>query len=111
MQNQKFLIPFILATSLFFLREIVNTRNAALIAQFQPVFDISRAQALLAGTAFYPGYFTIVTPAGSGIRQCVWVPVFSFLFVACHEFAGYKHSHYFEKPEAGQLRAQSCNHV
>ena len=62
--NKSYVIPFILVTSLFFLWGIANILNSALIAQFQPVFEISRAQALLVETAFYFGYFTIALPAG-----------------------------------------------
>ncbi|WP_333821459.1 L-fucose:H+ symporter permease [Ohtaekwangia sp.] len=62
--NRSYLVPFILVTSLFFLWGIANIMNSALIAHFQPVFKISRAQALLVETAFYCGYFTIAIPAG-----------------------------------------------
>ncbi|NRA49682.1 MAG: glucose/galactose MFS transporter, partial [Phaeodactylibacter sp.] len=64
MKKNQYLIPFILVTSLFFLWGLANILNSALIAHFQPVFDISRAQALLVETAFYLGYFTIAVPAG-----------------------------------------------
>lgn len=63
-QTKSYLLPFILVTSLFFLWGLANILNSALIAQFQPVFEISRAQALLVETAFYFGYFTIALPAG-----------------------------------------------
>jgi FHS family L-fucose permease-like MFS transporter len=62
--NKSYLIPFALITSLFFLWGLANILNSALIAHFQPVFEISRAQALLVETAFYLGYFTIALPAG-----------------------------------------------
>ena len=62
--SKSYLIPFILVTSLFFLWGLANILNSALIAHFQPVFEISRAQALLIETAFYFGYFTIAIPAG-----------------------------------------------
>jgi MFS transporter, FHS family, L-fucose permease len=62
--SKSYLIPFILVTSLFFLWGLANILNSALIAHFQPVFEISRAQALLIETAFYFGYFTIALPAG-----------------------------------------------
>ena len=62
--GKSYLIPFILVTSLFFLWGLANILNSALIAQFQPVFEIKRAQALLVETAFYFGYFTIALPAG-----------------------------------------------
>lgn len=62
--SSNYLLPFILVTSLFFLWGLANILNSALIAHFQPVFEISRAQALLVETAFYFGYFTIALPAG-----------------------------------------------
>lgn len=62
--GKRYLVPFILVTSLFFLWGMANILNAALISHFQPVFSISRAQALLVETAFYFGYFTIAIPAG-----------------------------------------------
>ncbi|MCU0397964.1 MAG: L-fucose:H+ symporter permease [Cyclobacteriaceae bacterium] len=61
---KSYLIPFLLVTSLFFLWGLANILNSALIAHFQPVFEIKRAQALLVETAFYFGYFTIAIPAG-----------------------------------------------
>lgn len=63
-QRKSYLAPFILVTSLFFLWGIANILNSALIAHFQPVFEIKRAQALLVETAFYLGYFTLAIPAG-----------------------------------------------
>ncbi|MBX7125276.1 MAG: L-fucose:H+ symporter permease, partial [Cyclobacteriaceae bacterium] len=43
---------------------IAANLNGALIAHFQPVFRIGRAQAMLVETAFYLGYFLIAMPAG-----------------------------------------------
>lgn len=62
--GKRYLVPFILVTSLFFLWGIANILNAALISHFQPVFQIGRAEAYLVETAFYLGYFTIAIPAG-----------------------------------------------
>ena len=62
--SKSYLTPFVLVTSLFFLWGMANILNSALIAHFQPVFEISRAQALFIETAFYLGYFTIALPAG-----------------------------------------------
>ncbi len=62
--GKNYTIPFILVTSLFFLWGMANILNSALIAHFQPVFEIGRAEALLIETAFYFGYFTIALPAG-----------------------------------------------
>lgn len=62
--GKPYLVPLLLVTSLFFLWGLANILNSALIAHFQPVFEIKRAQALLIETAFYFGYFTIAIPAG-----------------------------------------------
>ena len=62
--GRRYLVPFILVTSLFFLWGMANILNSALISHFQPVFSIGRAEALLVETAFYFGYFTIAIPAG-----------------------------------------------
>lgn len=62
--SKTYWLPLILVTSLFFLWGLANILNSALIAHFQPVFEIKRAQALLIETAFYFGYFTIALPAG-----------------------------------------------
>jgi len=67
--STSYVVPLILVTSLFFLWGIANILNSALIAHFQPVFEISRTQALLVETAFYFGYFTIALPAGIFIER------------------------------------------
>ncbi len=67
--NKSYLVPFILVTSLFFLWGMANILNSALIAHFQPVFEINRAQAMFVETAFYFGYFTIAIPAGLFIEK------------------------------------------
>jgi FHS family L-fucose permease-like MFS transporter len=61
--SRNYVLPLVLVTSLFFLWGLANILNSALIAQFQPLFEISRAQALLVETAFYFGYFTVALPS------------------------------------------------
>ena len=61
--GKSYVVPLALVTTLFFLWGLANILNSALIAQFQPLFEISRAPALLVETAFYFGYFTIAIPA------------------------------------------------
>ncbi len=61
--GKSYIIPLALVTSLFFLWGLANILNSALISQFQPIFQITRAQALFVETAFYLGYFTIAIPA------------------------------------------------
>ncbi|SKC86805.1 L-fucose:H+ symporter permease [Ohtaekwangia koreensis] len=83
--NRSYLIPFILVTSLFFLWGLANIMNSALIAHFQPVFEISRAQALLVETAFYLGYFTIAIPAGLFMEKYSYKKgiLFGLILYAC----------------------------
>lgn len=61
--GKSYVVPLALVTSLFFLWGLANILNSALIAQFQPLFEISRGPALLVESAFYLGYFTIAIPA------------------------------------------------
>jgi FHS family L-fucose permease-like MFS transporter len=61
--GKSYVIPLALVTTLFFLWGLANILNSALIAQFQPLFEISRGPALLVESAFYFGYFTIAIPA------------------------------------------------
>ncbi len=63
-EGNSYFFPLILVTSLFFLWGLANILNSTLIAHFQPVFTISRAEAMFVETAFYFGYFTIAIPAG-----------------------------------------------
>ncbi|MBS1507321.1 MAG: L-fucose:H+ symporter permease [Bacteroidetes bacterium] len=62
--TKSYVVPLVLVTSLFFLWGLANILNSALIAHFQPVFEIKRTQALLVESAFYFGYFTLAIPAG-----------------------------------------------
>ncbi len=62
--KNKYLIPFILVTSLFFLWGIANSLNGILINHFQLALDLKRWQAGLVDFAFYLGYFVFAIPAG-----------------------------------------------
>ncbi len=64
MQKNKFLLPFALVTSLFFLWGIANSLNGILINHFQLALDLKRWQAGLVDSAFYFGYFVFAIPAG-----------------------------------------------
>jgi FHS family L-fucose permease-like MFS transporter len=64
MPSNKYLLPFILVTSLFFLWGIVNSLNGVLISHFQPALNLNRLQAALVDSAFYLGYFVMAIPAG-----------------------------------------------
>jgi FHS family L-fucose permease-like MFS transporter len=61
---RKYLFPFILVTSLFFLWGIANSLNGTLIKHFQTALNLNRAQAGIVDSAFYIGYFVMALPAG-----------------------------------------------
>lgn len=62
--KNKYLLPFALVTSLFFLWGIANSLNGVLISHFQLALDLKRWQAGLVDSAFYFGYFVFAIPAG-----------------------------------------------
>lgn len=61
---KKYLVPFILVTSLFFLWGLANSLNSTLIKHFQTALNLNRAQAGIVDSAFYIGYFVMALPAG-----------------------------------------------
>ena len=61
--GKRYLIPFILVTSLFFLWGIANSMNGTLIKHFQTALNLNRAQAGIVDSAFYIGYFVMALPA------------------------------------------------
>jgi len=63
-EKNKYLLPFALVTSLFFLWGIANSLNGVLISHFQLALDLKRWQAGLVDSAFYFGYFVFAIPAG-----------------------------------------------
>ena len=67
--ERKYLIPFILITSLFALWGFANDITNPMVAAFQTVMEISAAKASLIQFAFYGGYFTMAIPAALFIRR------------------------------------------
>src|SRR6478735_5381985 len=61
--GKRYLLPFILVTSLFFLWGIANSLNGTLIKHFQTALNLNRAQAGIVDSAFYVGYFVMALPA------------------------------------------------
>jgi FHS family L-fucose permease-like MFS transporter len=61
--TKKYLLPFVLVTSLFFLWGIANSLNGTLIKHFQTALNLNRAQAGIIDSAFYIGYFVMALPA------------------------------------------------
>lgn len=66
---RKYLIPFILITSLFALWGFANDITNPMVAAFQTVMELSAAKASLIQMAFYGGYATMAVPAALFIRR------------------------------------------
>ena len=67
--EKKFLIPFILITSLFALWGFANDLTNPMVAAFKTVMEISNAKAALVQAAFYGGYATMAIPAALIIKR------------------------------------------
>lgn len=67
--ERKYLIPFILVTSLFFMWGMANSMNDTLIAAFKRIMSMSDAQTSLIQCAFYGSYFCFALPAALFIRK------------------------------------------
>lgn len=66
---KKYILPFILVTSLFALWGFANDVTNPLVAVFKDVFVISNAQSTMVQLAFYGGYGTMALPAAFFIRK------------------------------------------
>ncbi|MBS1655460.1 MAG: MFS transporter, partial [Bacteroidetes bacterium] len=62
--KNKYLIPFILVTSLFFLWAFLHNINPILIPHLKKACQLSDTQSAFIDTAVYLGYFLIALPAG-----------------------------------------------
>ena len=66
---KKFIIPFILVTTLFALWGFANDITNPLVAVFKDVFVIDNTQSTWVQMAFYGGYATMAIPAALFIRK------------------------------------------
>lgn len=62
--KSKFIIPFILVCTLFFLWAFLHNINGILIPQFKKVFQLTDTQSSFVDLAVYLGYFVMAIPAG-----------------------------------------------
>lgn len=62
-RQQRYLVPFVLVTSLFFLWGVANAMNGTLIKHFQTALNLTPGQAGFVDSAFYIGYFLMALPA------------------------------------------------
>lgn len=67
--EKRFLLPFILITSLFALWGFANDITNPMVAAFKTVMEISNAKASLVQFAFYGGYATMAIPAALFVQR------------------------------------------
>lgn len=67
--ERKYLLPFILITSLFALWGFANDITNPMVAAFQTLMELPASQAAWVQAAFYGGYATMAVPAALFIRK------------------------------------------
>lgn len=67
--ERRYLVPFIIVTSLFSLWGFANDITNPLVAAFRTIMEISNAKAALVQFAFYGGYATMAIPAALFVRK------------------------------------------
>ena len=67
--ERKYLVPFILVTSLFLLWGIANNMTDTLLSAFKKIMSMSDAHTSLIQLAFYGSYFCFALPAAIYIRK------------------------------------------
>ncbi len=67
--EKKYLVPFILITSLFALWGFANDITNPMVAAFQTIMEIPVSEAALVQFAFYGGYGTMAIPAALFVRR------------------------------------------
>lgn len=87
-KSKRYIVPFALLCSLFFLWAVANNLNDILLPQFQQAFTLTNFQAGLIQSAFYFGYFVIPIPAGILMKNSAiklgLSPVFFCMLLAPH---------------------------
>src|SRR3989449_9747344 len=67
--ERRFLVPFVLITSLFFLWAFGVNLNDILIPHLKKAFGLSDFQSSFIQVAFFGGYFLAAFPAGCGMER------------------------------------------
>lgn len=67
--EKKYLLPFVIITTLFALWGFANDITNPMVAAFQTVMEISATKASMVQFAFYGGYATMAVPAALFIRK------------------------------------------
>jgi len=68
-KSNKYLFPFILITSLFFLWGFIHNFDPILIPHLKKAFSLTTLQSSLIDSAVYVGYFVMALPAGAIMRR------------------------------------------
>ena len=68
-KKNKFLIPFILVTSLFFLWGMVHNLDSILIPHLKKACELNNRQSTLIDTSVYLAYFLMAIPAGMMLKK------------------------------------------
>ncbi len=68
-EKNKYLIPFILVTSLFFMWGLANNLTGVLIPHLRKALELSNTQSTLVDTAVYFAYFIAAIPAGILLKK------------------------------------------
>lgn len=68
-KNRKYLVPFVLVTSLFFLWGFAHSILDVLNKHFQEILGISKTESGFIQAVVYGGYFLMALPAGEIIRR------------------------------------------
>ena len=67
--SKKYLIPFVLITSLFALWGFANDITNPMVSAFKKVMELNNTQASWVQAAFYGGYFTMALPAAYIVKK------------------------------------------
>ena len=67
--ERKYLLPFVLVTSLFALWGLANNMTDTLLAAFRKIMQMSDTQTSFIQMAFYGAYFCLALPAALFIRK------------------------------------------
>lgn len=67
--EKKYLLPFVLVTSLFLLWGLANNMTDTLLAAFRNIMDMSDTQTSFIQMAFYGAYFCVALPAALFIKR------------------------------------------
>ncbi|NME71043.1 L-fucose:H+ symporter permease [Flammeovirga aprica] len=76
--EKKYLIPFVLITSIFALWGFANDITNPMVSAFKTVMEISNFKASFVQFAFYGGYFTMALPAAILIKKYSYKKVILF---------------------------------